>query len=245
VRDQPDARRLLSDAALAESAVVANCAMNRERGLAGVNSYARELGFNPVDVLAAAVAGSNHDAAAAGPGPAWLDLCCGSGRAVIEAARQLRATPLARPAVLIGVDLVDAFACQDEPLPGLELTCGSVLTYEPARAFDLITCVHGLHYTGDKLAIVARAASWLTPAGRLVADLDLTSIRLPDGRPAGRPLAARLRAAGFSYNARLYRLTCTGQKQADLPYAFLGSDDRAGGGYTGQPAVQSYYREDP
>jgi hypothetical protein len=68
VRDQPDARRLLSDAALAESAVVANCAMNRERGLAGVNSYARELGFNPVDVLAAAVAGSNHDAAAAGPG---------------------------------------------------------------------------------------------------------------------------------------------------------------------------------
>src|SRR5689334_4762791 len=39
---------LLDDAALELSAVVANCAMNRERQLAGVNSYTRELGFNPL-----------------------------------------------------------------------------------------------------------------------------------------------------------------------------------------------------
>lgn len=38
--------RPFDDAELEASAVVANCAMNRERQLAGVNSYARELGFD-------------------------------------------------------------------------------------------------------------------------------------------------------------------------------------------------------
>jgi hypothetical protein len=37
----------LDDAALQASPVVANCLMNRERQLRGVNSYARELGFDP------------------------------------------------------------------------------------------------------------------------------------------------------------------------------------------------------
>jgi hypothetical protein len=46
---------LLDDDRLTASAVVANCAMNRERQLTGVNSYTRELGFNPVDVLMTAV----------------------------------------------------------------------------------------------------------------------------------------------------------------------------------------------
>jgi hypothetical protein len=35
------------------SAVVANCAMNRERQLTGVNSYARDLGFDPLAVVTA------------------------------------------------------------------------------------------------------------------------------------------------------------------------------------------------
>lgn len=42
---------LLSGAELTASSVVANNAMNRQRGLTGVNSYRRELGFNPVDVM--------------------------------------------------------------------------------------------------------------------------------------------------------------------------------------------------
>ncbi len=40
-------------------------------------------------------------------------------------------------------------------------------------AFDLITCVHGLHYAGDKLAVLTRAVDWLTPGGLFAADLDL------------------------------------------------------------------------
>jgi hypothetical protein len=97
---------LLDDAALEASAVVANCAMNRERQLAGVNSYARELGFSPLDVIrAVATAGSGPEAGTA----AWLDLCCGTGRALIQAARQLHQAGLAGRTVLTGVDLVDAF----------------------------------------------------------------------------------------------------------------------------------------
>lgn len=64
-----------------------------------------------------------------------------------------------------------------------------------SRRFDLITCVHGLHYIGDKLAVLTRIASWLTDDGQFSADLDLDSIRLADGRPAGRKLAAALRDA--------------------------------------------------
>jgi hypothetical protein len=44
VTDQQLPAELLDDDQLATSAVVANCAMNWERQLAGVNSYTRELG---------------------------------------------------------------------------------------------------------------------------------------------------------------------------------------------------------
>jgi hypothetical protein len=74
----------------------------------------------------------------------------------------------------------------------------------------LITCVHGLHYIGDKLA-----------------------------------LRSRLRAAGFAYNPRRHQITCVGRRDVRLPYAYLGADDSAGPGYTGQPAVTSYYTEAP
>jgi SAM-dependent methyltransferase len=233
---------LLDDAALAASAVVANCAMNRERQLTGVNSYRRELGFDPFDVVAA--------------GGAWLDLCCGTGRALIQAAERLRAQGIAAgPASLVGVDLVPAFDVPAfdvpafDPVPqaapglDLELVCGSVTGWTPARRFDLVTCVHGLHYVGDKLAVLARVAGWLTAGGRFVADLDLASVRLADGRPAGRRLASLLRAAGYSYDPRRRRIGRTGPGEVDLPYAYLGADDRAGPNYTGQPAVRSYYRD--
>jgi hypothetical protein len=87
---------LLGDEDLAGSAVVANCAMNRERQLTGVNSYTRELGFDPVEVLL--------DAHSDGPTVAWLDLCCGTARALIQAADRLADMGLAGTE-LVGVDL--------------------------------------------------------------------------------------------------------------------------------------------
>ena len=174
-------RQLLDDDDLHASAVVANCSMNRERQLAGVNSYTRELGFDPLDVLRAAIAGGGTGA--------WLDLCCGTGRALIQAATALREEGLLPRAVITGVDLVDAFAPRPAGLPGLQLVSSPVCAWTPSRSFDLITCVHGLHYVGDKLAALARAASWLTPDGLLVADLDLTGISIA-GQLATRRLAA-------------------------------------------------------
>ncbi len=96
---------LLSEQELELTTVVANNSMNRERGLSGVNSYARELGLDPATWLLAR---------AGGP-PAWLDLCSGSGRALVAAA------PLLPPgSVLTGVDLVGPLLPQ--PLPaGVEL----------------------------------------------------------------------------------------------------------------------------
>ena len=77
---------------------------------------------------------------------------------------------------MVGVDLVSPFdnACVDGAGP-TPVTC-SVTAWTPDRAFDLITCVHGLHYVGDKLAVLTRAAGWLT-AGRRPG---------PDRHPAAR-----------------------------------------------------------
>ena len=74
--------KLKSDDELERSAVVANCRMNRERRLTGSNGYAKELGFNPLDFL-------NERVALDWP-VAWLDLCCGTGRALVEAAQRVR-----------------------------------------------------------------------------------------------------------------------------------------------------------
>ena len=205
---------LLDDARLEASSVVANNAMNQTRQLAGVNSYAKELGFNPVDRLP--------------PGGAWLDLCCGSGRALLDARSVLP------PSVtLVGVDLVDYF---DPPRPGVDLVCASVATWTPDRSFDLVTCVHGLHYVGDKLGLLARAASWLTADGLLVADLDLANVVAP------RPAAPVLRRASFRYDARRRRVLCRGRREVTWPFEYAGADDRAGPNYTGQPGVNSHYR---
>ncbi|WP_245782729.1 class I SAM-dependent methyltransferase [Actinokineospora terrae] len=143
--------RLLGDQALARSAVVANRDMNRERGLAG---YARELG---VDI-----------GALARPGFAWLDLCCGSGAALLECAArvpEVRAT---------GVDLVDFYA--GPARDGVEFVTAPVGKWVPGRAYDLITCVHGLHYVGDKLGLLEKVASWLTEDGLFVANLDWRTV---------------------------------------------------------------------
>src|SRR6185437_10232867 len=92
--------RLLDDVGLETSSVVANCAMNRERELSGSNGYGRELGLDPVSFLT--------ERAAAGAERAWLDLCCGSGRALRQAAEVLTKDEV--PARIVGVDLVGYFA---------------------------------------------------------------------------------------------------------------------------------------
>jgi SAM-dependent methyltransferase len=190
--------------------------MNRERRLTGRDGYSRVLGF---------------DIPGLPPGARWLDLCCGSGRALLDAAA-------ARPDLdIIGVDLVGFFAA-----PGpVRFVTASITAWEPSGRFGLVTCVHGLHYVGDKLGALLRAASWLDEDGVFVANFDASSLRLPDGAPAARRVLPALREAGFVYDSRARRIRRTGRFAGALPFRYLGADDRAGPNYTGQPAVHSYY----
>ncbi len=211
-RSSPQAD-LLTDDALEASSVVANRAMNRERRLAGRDGYSRVLGF---DILGLP------------PGARWLDLCCGSGRALLDAAE-------ARPDLdITGVDLVGYFAAAGP----VRFVTASITAWEPAGRFDLVTCVHGLHYVGDKLGALLRAASWLSDGGVFVANFDIAGIEAPGG--ARRVLRA-LREAGFTYDSRSHRIRRDGPFDGTLPFRYLGADDRAGPNYTGQPAVRSYY----
>ncbi|MER6203040.1 class I SAM-dependent methyltransferase [Streptomyces sp. NPDC001586] len=122
------APHLLPALDLERTSVVANNTMNRERGLTGVNSYARELGLDPVAHLTARSAT-----------PSWLDLCSGEGRALREAGSRLPA------AVLTGVDLVGPLGRAPTPA-GLELLTASVAHWSPSRTYDLITCYSARHH---------------------------------------------------------------------------------------------------
>jgi SAM-dependent methyltransferase len=124
----------------------------------------------------------------------------------------------------------------------LQLQEGSVVHWEPNARFDLITCVHGLHYVGDKLRVIERATSWLKPDGLFLAHLDLTNLRLADGKNAGRKVLRDLRYSGLEYDSRKHLLSCRGRKDIRVDYAYLGAEDRAGPNYTRQEAVNSYYR---
>ena len=222
---------LLGDDALDRSSVVANCRMNRERTLTGSNGYDTELGFHPLDLLAA-----KDDTKAR-----WLDLCCGSGRALIEAARIVQARDGPARIEIVGVDLVAPRVPWPEDVECLQYVCASLADWQPGEPFDLITCVHGLHYIGDKLGLITRAASWLTADGLLVANLDLNNVKFGDRRPANRIVAAELRRVGLEYDRRRRRLRCQGCRRFELPFHYLGADDQAGPNYTKQAAVDSYY----
>jgi trans-aconitate methyltransferase len=228
-----DAKALLADEHLEQSGVVANCRMNRERVLIGSNGYDRELGFNPCDRVCARL---EHQ-----PTARWLDLCCGQGRALIEAAAWAHARGLGDRVEIVGVDLAGMFAQPPRELQTLRFVQASLNSWRPEREFDVITCVHGLHYIGDKLGLLARAASWLTSEGVLAASLGLENFRDPLGRPAARGIAQALRQAGFTYHARARRIHCEGRRDVAFPFRYVGADDEAGPNYTGQPAVHSYY----
>src|SRR4051812_15594150 len=107
----------LTDAQLESSCVVANCRMNRERDLTGSNGYQRELGLHPLDFLRGR------------PKPArWLDLCCGTGRALLLADSLLRPQD---EVTIFGVDLIDLFPSREHS-PRLRLIAASLHDWDTA-----------------------------------------------------------------------------------------------------------------
>jgi SAM-dependent methyltransferase len=205
--------------------------MNRERRLLGSNSYERELGINILSFL--------HASSPAVP-VYWIDLCCGTGRALIEAATELGRSGKTRHSRMEGIDLAGLF--NPNPFPGmLTLREQALDAWEPTGPYGLVTCVHGLHYIGDKLAAIRRAVARLVPDGLFVANLDLANFRYADGRPAGRGVASRLRHNRLEYDARRRLVRCRRPREVDFGLLYVGADDRVGPNYTGQPAVDSYY----
>jgi SAM-dependent methyltransferase len=226
---------LLGDHLLAQSPVVANSTMNRQRACFSCNSYQKELAFDPLQFLQSRLNPTETIR--------WLDLCCGTGRALIQAAQMLHADGLEDQVVLIGLDLVDMFATIPPELSFLQFLVTSTQQYQPAMQFDLITCVHGLHYIGDKLQLIQRACSWLTTEGVFLANLDLQNLRLGSGQRAARTVSRQFRALGIEYHARKKLIARQGGIDVEFPWHYLGADDQAGPNYTGQPVVNSYYAE--
>lgn len=222
---------LANDDALAHSEIVANSEMNRDRGIAGPNSYARDLSFDLLSFLRKRLQeqGETH----------WLDLCCGTGRALIEAGAALKPEGEADRFSFTGIDLAPMFYPVPEHLPFIRLEARPLLQWEPQRSYDLITCVHGLHYIGDKLELIRRAVASLSNGGIFLAHLDPANLKLDDG--GSDAILRTLRRHGFAYDRRKHLLSCKEKKVLQLPYRYLGADDTSGPNFTGQPAVTSYY----
>jgi len=179
-------KRLLSTTELEDSPVVANCCMNRERDLRGSNGYEVELGFDPLEWLKNRLARQNA--------VRWLDLCCGSGKALIQASSSCDDGG-SRSIQITGVDLVGMFMPNNTGC--LKLVQSSVSDFEPIERFDLVTCVHGLYFLGDKLQAIGLATSWLVMDGLFVANLDATNLCLSEPSNGQRKIVRFLRDEGF------------------------------------------------
>ena len=224
---------LLDNSALERSEVVANSLMNRERGITGANSYAKDLHFNPLEFLRARLRKS-HDVA-------WLDLCCGTSKALIEAAGDFVRAGYADRATIIGVDLIPGFLVYPPESPCLRFEAASLSSWKPDIELDLITCVHGLHYIGDKLGVLQMAVSALKVDGYMIAHLDLNNLHLDSAEGSRKTIKQWLVESGFRYDPRRRILSRVGRAELTPFWTYLGADDTAGPNSTGQPAVTSHY----
>lgn len=225
--------KLLSKKELHWSPIVANNTMNRERGVVGVNSYDKDLKFNCLSFLEEQVRNSNSVVR-------WLDLCCGKGRALLQADKHFQQTKITS-IELEGWDLIDGFENRDQASSSLTWHVGNLEEWQSNQTYDLITCVHGLHYIGDKLQLIKNAVSCLKEHGTFIANIDFNNIKYATGDGLGRKLSNYCRQEGLEYHAKNKVLTSVGAKSLNFQLKYLGADDQAGPNYTGQAVVDSYY----
>lgn len=142
--------------------------MNRWRRLRGSNSYATELGVDPLALLP--------------QGGAWLDIGCGNGVAVREAATE-------RPDLtIVAFDLEPGFVAPHTPSNLLLMQADAGRLPLLGRCFDLVTAAHVLHFIDDKQQALDEWAAVLKPAGRLFANLDPHDVWLGAAWPDARRL---------------------------------------------------------
>ncbi|KAF0237498.1 MAG: hypothetical protein FD167_4463, partial [bacterium] len=163
--------------------------------------------------------------------------------ALIQSAEILAEKDLDSRVKITGIDLVDFFHPLKNPLMCLELLTKSINDYRPTQDFDLVTSVHGIHYIGDKLSIIAGAISWLTLDGLFLANIDPHNFCNENKTSLGRSIVAELKNQGINYNNKKHLIMCQGKKLINFPYQYIGASDLAGANYTGQAAINSYYRK--
>jgi len=221
---------LLNKDQLEWSPIVANNSMNRERQAIGINSYEKDIGLNPLDFLLKKQEQKSVR---------WLDLCCGKGNALIQSAKILEEKGLSKKFELSGIDLVDFFSESGELK--LDFQVLNLENWIPQKQYDLISMVHGLHYVGDKIALVKKALSALKPEGLFLANLDLENIKIEGIKEPKKWLANFFKTNQIEYNVRK-RILTSGKQKLDISiFSYLGADDQAGPNYTGQEVVNSYY----
>lgn len=198
--------------------------MNRERGFRGGNSYESDLFLD----ISRIIESSSREEFT------WLDVACGTGRALIEAKRMF-------PDINIqAIDLVD-FRDPDFENSAIGFFEGSVSDFETKIRFDLITCVHGFHYFGDKLGILSKLVGLLDEKGVFLANFDQTSIRSSTNRSLSDECVNYLTRSKVHFDTGTRVVKCIGPRCIRFPYSYLGSDDSVGPNYTGQNAVNSFY----
>lgn len=223
--------KLLKEKELIWSSIVANNRMNRKRKLVGVNSYEKEIGFNIIEFLTKRIINQEK--------VRWIDLCCGEGNALIEASQKFEEQGI-KEIELIGIDLVDMFESH-EPKDFLEFKVSSLQSWKPEVQYDLITCIHGLHYLGDKLELISKAIGALKEHGQFIGNIDFENIKDSSGKTLKAYLLKKLKEFGITYHSRKRLLTCTDHKSVHFGLEYIGANDKAGKNYTGQEVVDSYY----
>jgi len=207
--------------------------MNRKRKATGINSYEKDIQFHPISFLERRIKQQNIR---------WLDLCCGEGNALIETARYFQAKKGNLPIELTGIDLVDYFGDRTELSQQLTLQVLNLSEWLPQKKYDLITCVHGLHYIGDKLGLILKAATALKPAGLFIGNLDLRNIKVTDHPNSSKLLKSYFDHQKINYKARTKLLKIEGSKTIESQFDYLGADDKAGPNYTRMEVVNSFYK---
>jgi trans-aconitate methyltransferase len=141
---------------------------------------------------------------------------------------------------LKGIDLVNTFLPVDQHIKCIEFESESLIDWMPDQTYDLITCVHGLHYLGDKIKVIEVAISALSPSGLFIANLDLNNIVI-EGANKRSYLKNSFKQYDIDYNSRLKMLKKIRGMTIKFNLRYLGANDEYGPNYTGQDSVTSYY----
>ncbi len=224
---------MLSVDDLRSSPIVANATMNRGRGFSGVNSYGRELRFDISQFLAERVQKQGK--------ALWLDVCCGEGRALVEAGTQFVDFDWGKQVEIVGVDLVEMFTSRKAS--SVSLVSADVMDFTHNRPADLITCVHGLHYLGDKLGFLEKAYAMLSPNGLFLGHLDTENLRSTNPTSRIWPAATRhARKSGVfpthkNHLAQIERANAT----LDFGVHYEGATPSEKPNYTAITVIDSWY----